>query len=180
MFTHYLELLDRETERVFIDNQENPFRFGHLKYVDTVTESKNINAMPYPHIIISASGMLEGGRILHHLENCIGDRKTLLLFVGYCAHHTLGRRILDGYEKVKIFGQEYDVKCRIEKLDAFSAHADRHELLHYLNTCSPEKLKHIFLVHGELEGMESFRNALRSKGYHNVHIPEEHEMYEID
>ncbi len=180
IFTKHLDELDRETTRLFLENHENPFRFGRLKYVETVNESKTINAMPYPHIIISASGMLEGGRVLHHLVECVSDRKTMLLFVGYCAEHTLGRKLIDGDKKVKIFGQEYDVKCRIEKIDAFSAHADRHELLQYVNTCPPERLKQIFLVHGEIEGMESFRNALRSKGYQNVIIPQDGERYVIE
>jgi len=179
VYKNYLDELDRETQRVFIQNAEDPFRFHRLRYVETVGESKELMKLTYPHIIISASGMAEGGRILHHMENAIGDRKTTLLFVGYAAEHTLARKIMDGDRKVKIFGIPYEVKCDIKVIDAFSAHADRHELLHYLNTNSPEKLKHIFLVHGEIDQMESFRNALRSKGYHNVHIPEEGEMYEI-
>ncbi len=171
VFRTHLDELDRETERIFLEDNEDPFGFKRLKYVETVEESKSLNSLAYPHIIISASGMAEGGRVLHHLRNSIENHRNLVLFVGYAAKETLARKIMDGEKKVRIFSEEYTVKCNVETIDAFSAHADRHELLKYVDTNSPTKLKDIFLVHGELDQLESFRNALRSKGYQKVHIP---------
>ncbi len=179
VFRSYVEELDRETERVFLRDNEDPFGFKRLKYVETVEESKSLNRLAYPHIIISASGMAEGGRILHHLRNSVGNHRTLVLFVGYAARDTLARKIMDGEKKIRIFGEEYKVKCKIEIIDAFSAHADRHELLRYVDTNRPEKLKDIFLVHGEPDQLEPFRNALRSKGYPNVKIPSLGDAYTL-
>ncbi len=179
VFRKYLQDLDRETKRIFLENNEDPFGFRRLKYVETVEESKNLNAQKYPHIIISASGMAEGGRILHHLRNNIENHRTLLLFVGYAAKHTLARKIMDGDKNIRIFGEDFKVKCKVEKMDSFSAHADRRELLKYIDTNKPSKLKHIFLVHGEIDQMEPFSNALKSKGYKNVYMPLEQEVYEI-
>ncbi len=179
VFRSHLEDLDRETYRVFLQGNEDPFGFKRLKYIETVEESKRLNSLSYPHIIISASGMAEGGRILHHLRNNIIDRRTLVLFVGHAAKHTLARKLIDGEKRVRIFGEEHIVKCRVEKIDAFSAHADRHDLLKYVDTNSPSKLNNIFLVHGELEQMEPLSHALRSKGYKNVHIPEPGDTIEL-
>lgn len=171
VFRSHLEDLDRETYRIFLRNNEDPFGFKRLTYVETVEESKKLNSLSYPHIIISASGMAEGGRILHHLRNSVQDHRTLVLFVGYAAQHTLARKMMDGEKKVRIFGEEHIVKSRIEIIDAFSAHADKQDLLKYVDTNTPSKLKNIFLVHGECEQIKPLRHALRSKGYKNVHIP---------
>jgi metallo-beta-lactamase family protein len=179
VFRKYLNDLDRETERIFLSNHEDPFGFRRLKYVETVEESKQLNTLAYPHIIISGSGMCEGGRILHHLRNNIENHRNLLLFVGYAAKDTLARKIMDGEKSVRIFGEEHKVKCRVEVLDSFSAHADRHDLLKYVGGSSPSKLRHIFLIHGELDQMEPFKNALRSQGYQNVHIPLPGEQVEL-
>jgi len=179
VFRCHLENMDRETERIFINNHEDPFGFRRLKYIETVEDSKMLNNLAFPCIIISASGMAEGGRILHHLRNNIDNHRTLLLFVGHAAKETLARKIMDGEKKVKIFGEEHKVKCRVETMDCFSAHADRHELLKYMETNDPASLKDIFLVHGELEQMEPLRNAIRSKGYKNVHIPVMGSWYEV-
>ena len=179
VFRSHFEDLDRETYRIFLQNNEDPFGFKRLKYVETVEESKKLNQLSYPHIIISASGMAEGGRVLHHLRNSIEDRRTLVLFVGHAVKETLARKIVDGEKKVKIFGEEFKVKCQVETMDAFSAHADRKDLLKYVDINSPSKLNDIFLVHGELEQIESLRDALRSKKYKNVHIPEIGKIYEI-
>jgi metallo-beta-lactamase family protein len=171
VFKRYPDCLDRETRRVFFNNNETPFDFPRLTYTHSVEESKKLNDLKYPHVIISGSGMCEGGRILHHLRNNIGDRRTLVLFVGYAARETLARKLLDGWKTVKIFGEPHDVKCRIELIDAFSAHADRDELLAYAGFNPPSRLKHLFLVHGEAEQALPLRNTLIGKGYMNVHYP---------
>ncbi len=172
VFRLHPECFDRETYRLYLQDQRDPFGFDRLSYVRTVEESKKLNTLRYPHIIISASGMAEGGRILHHLKNNIDDHRNLVLLVGYAAQDTLARRLMDGEKMVRIFGEEYPVRCRVKTMDAFSAHADRRELLDYLAFNSPDRLKRIFLVHGEPEQAESFRDALRSQGYPEVHIPE--------
>ncbi len=171
VFRNHPECFDRETNRIFTANHEDPFGFGRLKYVQDTAESKNLNGLTYPHIIISASGMAEGGRILHHLRNNVENPKNLVLFVGYAAQETLARKMMDGARKVKIFGEEHTIKCKIKTMDAFSAHADSEELLGAATITPPSKLKHIILVHGEPDQSIPFGEVLKSKGYKNVHYP---------
>ncbi len=181
VFRKYPELFDRETGRIFLqdENDPDPFVFNRLKYVSDVEESKRLNSLSYPHIVISASGMAEGGRILHHLRNSVGNHRNLLLFVGYAARDTLARKIMDGQRRVKIFGEEHTIKCRVETIDSFSAHADRRELLDYVAINDPRRLKHIFLMHGEEDQALSLKDALRSKGYENVHVPQLNETFKL-
>lgn len=171
VFRNHLDLLDRETERHYLRDGVDPFSFERLTYIKSIDDSKKLNEIDYPHVIISSSGMAEGGRILHHLRNGVSNRKTTVLFVGYAAENTLARHLVDGEKVVKIFGEEHKVRCSIRVMDAFSGHADRHELLHYIRHCPPDKMKKVILIHGEPIGMESFANALRSKGYQDVVIP---------
>jgi metallo-beta-lactamase family protein len=171
IFRNYPEYLDRETVRIFLDGHEDPFGFRRLKYIADVKDSKQLNGLSYPHIIISASGMAEGGRVLHHLKNNIDNPKCVLLFVGYAAQHTLARKIMDGEEYVKIFGEEHRVRARIKKMEGFSAHADQRGLLEYISMSSPQKLKHLFLVHGEPDGYSSLSQELRTMGYGNISYP---------
>ena len=179
VFRNHPECFDRETNRIFMADHEDPFGFGRLKYVHDISESKNLNGLTYPHIIISASGMAEGGRILHHLRNNVENPKILVLFVGFAARETLARKMMEGARTVKIFGEEHTVKCKIKTMDAFSAHADAAELLNYASITPPEKLRHVILVHGEKEQSMPFGDALRSKGYQNVHYPAPYESITI-
>jgi metallo-beta-lactamase family protein len=165
------ECYDRETYRVFIDSYEDPFGFGRLTYIRDAEESKKLNEINGPCMIISASGMAEGGRILHHLKNNIESPKNLILFSGYAAQETLARKIMDGMQEVNILGDAYKVKAEIKKIDYFSAHADQSELLEYLNFSNPEKLKNIFLVHGEEEEALPLKEKIKNKGFRNVHFP---------
>jgi metallo-beta-lactamase family protein len=171
VFRQYPEYLDRETKRLFLDGHEDPFGFRRLTYVHDVEGSKKLNSLAFPHVIISGSGMCEGGRILHHLRNNLDNPKNLLLFVGYAAKETLARKIMDGQRVVKVFGEEHTVRCKVAMLDAFSAHADRRNLLDYVDFTPPSRLRNIFLIHGEPDQALSLRDALRSKGYENVHFP---------
>ncbi len=179
VFREYPEYLDREAGRIFLQDNEDPFGFRRLKYVESVEDSKKLNGLSYPHIIISASGMAEGGRILHHLRNNIENSKTLVLFVGYAAQHTLARRIMEGNEMVRIFGEEYRLRCKVKCMDAFSAHADRRGLLEYAKMSKPSQLQNIFLVHGEPEQSLPLRDGLRSLGYPNVHYPQQQEQFAV-
>jgi metallo-beta-lactamase family protein len=123
--------------------------------------------------------MAEGGRILHHLANNIGNPKNLILFVGYAAENTLARKIMDGMEKVNILGEEYSVKSKIKTMDYFSAHADQNELLDYLRLNPANRLKNIFLVHGEEEQALPLREKILRKGYKNVDFPSSGEKFVI-
>ncbi len=171
VFEEHPECFDRETNRIFLESGEDPFGFKRLKYITTVDQSKELNEINDPMIIISASGMAEGGRVLHHLANNIGNPKNLILFVGYAAQHTLARKIMDGMDKVNILGEEYSVKSKIKTMDYFSAHADQNELLDYLKLNPANRLKNIFLVHGEEEQALPFREKILQKGYKNADYP---------
>ena len=177
VFRSHLDYMDRETERIYISNHEDPFGFQRLSYVEDVEHSKKLNSLAYPHIIISGSGMAEGGRILHHLRNNIHNPKNLVLFVGYAAKDTLARKIMNGDRVVKIFGEEHTVKSKIKIMDSFSAHADRRDLLDYVSLNSPQRLKHIFLIHGDSDQALPLKDGLRSKGYQNVHYPAPEEVF---
>lgn len=179
VFRSHPECLDRETGRIFLEEGSDPFGFGRLKYIKKTEESKELNDKKRPMIIISASGMAEGGRILHHLANNIGNPKNLILFVGYAAEHTLARRIMDGDKKVNIFGEEYDVNAKIKIMDYFSGHADQKELLDYLRLNTQNKLKSIFLVHGEEDMALPLREKIIQKGYQNVQYPASGEIINI-
>jgi len=139
--------------------KENPFGFENLTLIRAVKASMALNDMEGPAIIISASGMCEAGRILHHLKNNIEDPRTTVLFVGYCAEHTLGRRLRDGAPEVAILGGQYRVNAKIEAIDSFSGHADHSELLDYFDRTTGPK-KRVWLVHGEAVPAEALHQAL--------------------
>ncbi len=179
VFRMHPECFDRETFRVFIDNHEDPFGFNRLTYIRNVEKSKELNDFKNPCMIISASGMAEGGRILHHLANNIENKNNLILFAGYAAKETLARKIMDGAEEVNILGNSYRVKSKIKSLDYFSAHADQNGLLDYLKFSPPTKLKNIFIVHGEEEQALPLKEKIINKGYSSVHFPPKGESFEI-
>lgn len=179
VFKDHPECFDRETNRIFLESGADPFGFGRLKYISTVEQSKELNDIKDPIIIISASGMAEGGRILHHLANNIGNPKNMVLFVGYAAEHTLARKIMDGMEKVNILGEEHSVRCQIKTMDYFSGHADQNELIDYLRLNPTKKLKNIFLVHGEEEQALPLKEKILQKGYKNVDFPLSEEKFVI-
>ncbi len=139
--------------------RDNPFGFENLTLVRSVNGSKALNDIDGVAIIISASGMCEAGRILHHLKNNISNPKTTVLFVGYCADNTLGRRIRDGEREVPILGERYKVRAKIEIVDSFSGHADHSEMLEYFKHTTGPKSR-VWLVHGEPESAEKLREAL--------------------
>ncbi len=179
VFRHHPECFDRETNRVFLQGHEDPFGFNRLEYITDVEDSKTLNDKVGPYIIISASGMAEGGRILHHLKNNIENPLNLILFVGYAAEYTLARKIMNGDDEVSILGGKYKVKCHVKKMDYFSAHADQKELIEYLKYNPSEKLKEIFLVHGEEEQALPLKEKLEERGYKNVHFPEPGQIFEV-
>lgn len=140
--------------------KENPFGFENLTLIRAIKASKELNDIEGSAIIIAASGMCEAGRILHHLKNGISDSKNTVLFVGYCAENTLGRKIRDGIKEVPILGDFYKVRAHIETVDSFSGHADHSELLEYFQRMTGTR-KHVFLVHGEEQACENLKLALQ-------------------
>jgi metallo-beta-lactamase family protein len=170
IFKLHPECFDKETNRM-IALDENPFGWGNITYIRDVEKSKRLNKLDEPCIIISASGMCEAGRILHHLKNNIEDSKNTILVVGFMAKHTLGRRIVQRQEKVRIFGDQYRLKAKVEVFDEFSAHADRNELLEYVNN-TKDSLKGVFVVHGEEEQSEALAEGIKDLGIQNVLVPD--------
>lgn len=172
------ECYDRATYRIFISNYEDPFGFSRLTYIRSVEDSKKLNDTKEPCIIISASGMAEAGRILHHLANNIENHRNCILFVGYAAQETLARKIMDGMKEVNILGDVYRVNAEVVRMDYFSAHADQKGLLEYLKLNNPSKLKTIFLVHGEPEQSLPLQEKIISKGFRSVEYPKRGDMFE--
>lgn len=177
VFRVHPECFDKATYENFINNKKDPFGFEKLTYTRNVDESKALNDSKMPMIIISASGMCEHGRILHHLKNNIEDERTSVLIVGYQACNTLGRKLVEGREVVNIFGDPYRVKAQVHVLDAFSAHADRSDLIDFIHDI--KGLKKIFLVHGEDKQTNAFKKILKEEGYPEALIPSPGETYEL-
>ncbi len=180
IFKIHSECFDKETYEDFISNNINPFGFDNINYVQSVRESKEINSKKGPMIIISASGMAENGRILHHLKNNIEDKRAIITIVGFMAAHTLGRKLVEGDKTIKIFGKNYTVNAEIEKLNAFSAHADYNEIKEWVSGYDLKRLKKIFLVHGENKSLVNLRAELLSIGVNSVEIVESGKTYEIN
>lgn len=159
IFRLHPECFNDEVYQVLFE-KSNPFGFEGLTLIRSVVKSKELNDDNRQSIIISASGMCEAGRILHHLKNGIGNERNTILFVGYCAQQTLGWKIREGHEKVKIFGKDYEVRANIEIMDSFSGHADHSELIDYFNAIKGPKRK-VWLVHGETDRSEAMCEALQ-------------------
>lgn len=163
----------------FLREKENPFGMENLQYIRHVSRSKLLNQIDGPAIIISSSGMCEGGRIRHHLKNNLENPNNLILFVGYCAQHTLGSRIANGDSPVNIFGKPYEVKAKVESHDAFSGHADRDELIEHVEACTG-KIKDIYVVHGEEKSALAFGESLgKLKPSARVTVPVRNEKLSV-
>lgn len=180
IFRVHPECYDEKTHESFLQHHKNPFGFNELSFVTSVDESKALNEKPGPMIIISADGMCEAGRVLHHLANNISDPKNTILIVGYMAENTLGRKIRDHEKEVNIMGNVYQVKASVETINAFSAHADYTEMLSWLDEIDTSRLKKIFIVHGEDSAQQAFTEYLHEHGYKNTQIVKYGETYEID
>lgn len=165
IFKMHDECYDNETIKAFIDHNENPFGFNDLIYVTTKEESQELNDKEGPMIVISSSGMCEHGRILHHLAHTVRDPKNAILLVGYMAENTLGRKILEKVNPIRIFGEEYGVRAEVAKMNSFSGHADYQEILDYVGSLDTAALKKIFLVHGEKDAQTNLKSLLEGKGY---------------
>ena len=177
VFKENMDLFDKETQEL-IKRGDNPLEFPGLKFTQTVEESKALNESDESAIIISASGMCEVGRIKHHLKHNIWNPKNTILFVGYQAPGTLGRKIVDGAKTVKIFGEEVAVNARVEYIEGYSGHADQAGLLHFVDSFV-KKPNHIFLVHGEEESQKVLRDKINENFDLPVSIPDYCESFDL-
>ncbi len=178
IFRLHPECFDDDTYR-FLREKGNPFGMENLTYIREVSQSMKLNALPDAAIIISASGMAEAGRIRHHLKNHIGNSENLILFVGYCAQHTLGAAILAGNNPVNIFGEPQSIRARVAKIDSFSGHADKNELSGYVNSLTGD-IKNIFVIHGEEDQSLAFAGTLNQlRPNASVLVPEPGQSVEI-
>ena len=166
---NHLECFNERTRKQ-LESGDDPFRFPGLRFTSSVQESMALNEARGPMIIISASGMCEGGRILHHLKNTIGDPMNVILITGFQAENTLGRKIVDREPVVKIFGEEYELRATVFTINELSAHADSAGLVAYAKALGPS-LEHAFCIHGEPEYCEAHKRSLEALGVRKVDIP---------
>ena len=178
VFRENMDLFDDETQAM-IKSGDNPLEFPGLKFTRTAEESKELNTMDDSSIIISASGMCEVGRIKHHLKHHLWDPNSTILFVGYQAPGTLGRKIVEGAKNVRIFGEDIAVNARIEYIEGYSGHADQEWLMNFVYSFIT-KPKHIFLVHGEPQAQVVLKDKIESEARIPVTIPSLGESYDLD
>jgi len=170
IFLHNNQDYDTEAMEMLYKDHDNPLLMPQLRFTKTAEESRALNDMKDPAIIISASGMCDAGRILHHLKHNLWRSEASVLFIGYQAQGSLGRRLVEGAKKVKVLGEEISVKANIYNLDGFSAHADQKQLLTWLSYFKT-KAANIFLVHGESEASETFAQLIKEKMTVSTYIP---------
>lgn len=171
--------LFNESMQEYIESDPDPFGFPRLHFITETDDSRQLTYFDKPCVIISASGMMEGGRIRHHLKNNIGDERNTILITGYCEPSTLGGRISNGAQEVMIMGESYPVKAEVMFMNEYSAHADYGDLLKLLLRQDKEKVKQVFLVHGEVTVMTEFKNTLKESGFKRVEIAEFRMSYEV-
>lgn len=178
IFRMHSDVLNEDVAHV-MHTDPDPFGFNSLFYIKSPEDSKKLNEIKKPCIIISASGMMEAGRIKHHLANNIEDSRNTILAVGYCSPITLGARILSGYEEVSIFGVKHPVRANVERIEAFSGHGDYNEMADYVSCQDVNQVKKVFLVHGELKPAQHYAEVLGEKGFKSVIIPEAGEEFSL-
>jgi metallo-beta-lactamase family protein len=178
VYRNYPQYYDAEAVQM-LNGHQHLFDFPGLHYVESVEDSKALNVSKEPCIIISASGMCEAGRVLHHLKYSVEDPKNLVLMVSFQAENTLGRRIAERQPAVRIYGEEHPLRAEVEVMDEFSAHADRDGLLQYVSAMNVPRLKKVFVVHSELDAAEALVEPLKALGVREVVIPEIGEEHEV-
>ena len=179
VFRENMDLFDDETKEE-ISKGDNPLEFPGLQFTRSAEESKALNDITVPSIIISASGMCDVGRIKHHLKHNLWNPKNTILFVGYQAPGTLGYSIVNGAKKVKIFGEEIAVNAQIEYIEGYSGHADQEWLMNFIYSFRDQRPKHIFLVHGEEESQKVLKEKIEKEVEIPVTIPEYGEIYQVE
>jgi metallo-beta-lactamase family protein len=177
VFRKHPELFNREAQE-FVTHHEDPFGFSRLTYIRDVEQSKALNDLHVPFMVISASGMCEAGRVLHHLRNNIGDPRNTVLITGYQAENTLGRKIEEKHPEVPIFGELMPLRAEVQNLDALSGHADREEMLTWMKPIAGG-LKKVFLVHGEPDQQLAFAATIRERYGLEAIVPERGQSFEL-
>jgi metallo-beta-lactamase family protein len=177
IFRVHPECYDAETAE-FLRTVADPFGFRGLRYVSTVEESKHLNDVKTPMMIIAGSGMAEAGRVQHHLKNNIGDPKNTVLIVGWQAENTLGRKIAEKWPEVSIFGETFKLRCRVEIFNEFSAHADRNDLIRWAGAGS-QRWQKVFVVHGEEQSALSLADAFKEMGLREVTAPQYGQVFQL-
>ncbi len=164
----------------YMKTDPNPFGFSNLIYIQDVEDSKHLNELPEPCIIISASGMAEAGRIKHHLANNVSNPNNTVLLVGYAEPHSLAGKLRAGKKNVTIFGTEYLVNANVIIMDSYSAHGDYKEMIQYLGCQDPAKVRQLFLVHGEYDVQLNYKEKLEAVGFKHITIPEQDQIIQAD
>ena len=170
----YPKLFNKSVQHV-LETDSDPFDFPGLRFVENADESKSLNELRQPCIIISASGMADAGRIKHHIANNIGDKHNTILLVGYCEPFSLGGKLMNGAKEVRIFGEFYSVIAEVGVMRSMSAHGDYDDLCQYLSCQHPDEVKQVFIVHGEEDVQLEFQSRLMKKGFKDVVVPRLHE-----
>lgn len=178
VYSRFKEYLNEESQ-AFLRKYKSLFDFPHLEYIEDKRSSEMLQDHYEPCVIISAAGMVEGGRIQEHVRNNIRNSYCTILIAGFCAEGTLGHRLLNGQGHVYMMGKEFPVFAKVDKTDVFSAHPDQNGLKKYLDESGGNKIKQIFLVHGEEVSMEVFKTDMEASGYSNITIPDRLEEFEI-
>jgi len=169
-----------EEVKALIKYDSDPFGFNSLHYIKKLEESKALNSYDKPCIIISSSGMMEAGRVKHHVANNVSDSRNTILIVGYCTPTSLGARIQEpGLREISIFGTKHSVKARIAKIEAFSGHADYREMMMFLSCQTANLIKKTFLVHGEYQVQKFYAEELKKAGFQDIEIPVSGEEFEL-
>ncbi|RYE24414.1 MAG: MBL fold metallo-hydrolase [Sphingobacteriales bacterium] len=172
---HHPECFNKQVKDLLLKD-EDVFDFEGLEYIRSAEESIQLNSSKEPCVIISASGMAEAGRVKHHIAHNIGDSRNTILIVGYCEPESLGGRLRAGAEHVSIFGTHYEVRAQVGIINSLSAHGDYEDMSQWLSCQDPREVKKLFLVHGEYEVQQRFRQRLLRKGFTDVEIPEKHQV----
>lgn len=179
VFKMHPECFNRQVMDI-MEHDPDPFGFNSLFYITSQDDSKKLNDSNKPCVIISSSGMMEAGRIKHHLANNISDPRNTILVVGYCAPSTLGAKILRGDKRVSIHGNVHEVKAEIYRIESFSGHADYQEMGDYFDCQDKSRVKKVFVVHGEYEVQQVFAEYLKQRGFTDVVVPEMGETFVIN
>jgi metallo-beta-lactamase family protein len=169
----YPQYFNSRIQKILLSDKD-PFDFKGLKFIKSVEESKMLNYLNEPCVIISASGMADAGRVKHHISNNIENSRNTILFSGYCEPHSLGGRLKEHPKEVSIFGQVHEVHAEIGEIKSMSAHGDYNDLCQWLACQDPKQVKKLFLVHGDYDVQQDFRNRIISKGFLDVEIPPRH------
>ncbi len=178
IFRLHPECFNLNVFKMVLDH-DDPFGFEYINYIQSVEDSKRLNEIHDPIVIISASGMCESGRILHHLANNVSNPNNTILIVGYQAPDTLGRRISEHQPDLRIFGDEYQLKAEVVEMHSFSAHADHNDLMSFVNGFDKKRLQDIFLVHGEPEEQQALLQSMNQSGYKNIFAPKKGDAFVI-